>query len=833
MVDTASRAKAGKLTFPYRHVRGAWKPRGVRWSRSAILSVVAPESYRISSELSVLMPSKASTMGGNQSAEELRRELAKALEQHAATAAILRVISGSPTDLRGVFAEIAAGAARLCDANDAVIRQVDGEVLRLVAHHGPLPTPATLPLSRNLLTARAVLDRRTIHLADLQAEDLQRAIAAIQGHLQQEGIALGQVYPEGSETALQLGHRTVLCVPLLHAGEAIGAILIRRTEVRPFNDREIDLLKTFADQAVIAIENARLFEAEQASKRELQESLEYQTAISDVLGVISRSPTNLQPVFDTIAQSAAQLCEAQFCHVCRFDGKLIHFGAAHGLTPEGRHALQNGYPLAPGRATAMARSILSGSVEEIPDVHTDPEYGHGGAATVMNVRSVVAVPMLKDNHPIGAIGIARSTTGRFSTRQIGLLKTFADQAVIAIENTRLFEAEQASKRELQKTLEYQKAISGVLGAISRSPSQLQPVFDVIVTSSKRLLRAYSAIVSLVVGDQLTLGAFTSLGPESDKWLKDQYPLQLGGTSNAATVVRTQKPLMVEDTETDSRVSELARRRGFRSLLMVPMMCQGRAIGTINVTRPNPGPFSQEESELLKTFADQAVIGIENTRLFDEVQARTRELTESLEQQTATADVLKVISRSALNVEKVLDALVESAARLCDAYDAAILQVFGDGLRLVAHHGQIPTTGPVGQYTLPLTRGRVFGRAVLDRRTIHVADILAEADEYPETWNTALRLGFRTVLTVPLVHAGEAIGVILIRRAEVRPFTERQIELVNTFADQAVIAIENTRLFEEVQARTKELQEALKQQAGKADVLKTISRSDFDLQTLVE
>jgi signal transduction histidine kinase len=215
-------------------------------------------------------------------------------------------------------------------------------------------------------------------------------------------------------------------------------------------------------------------------------------------------------------------------------------------------------------------------------------------------------------------------------------------------------------------------------------------------------------------------------------------------------------------------------------------------------------FTAKQIELIETFADQAVIAIENTRLFEEVQSRTRELTESLEQQTATADVLKVISRSALDVQKVLDALVESAARLCNADDAQIFQLVGDGLRLVAHHGQIPTIAPVGQHTLPLARGFITGRAVLDRRTIHVADILAEADEYPESQKLALQRGYRTALNVPLVHAGEAIGVIAIRRGEVRPFTERQIELVNTFADQAVIAIENTRLFEEVQTRTREL-----------------------------
>src|SRR5262249_28856585 len=238
-----------------------------------------------------------------------------------------------------------------------------------------------------------------------------------------------------------------------------------------------------------------------------------------------------------------------------------------------------------------------------------------------------------------------------------------------------------------------------------------------------------------------------------------------------------------------RGREIALRSGVHTALGIPLLRDDIAIGSLVLRRKVVRPFDEKQIALLQTFADQAVIAIENTRLFEAEQASKRDLTEALEQQTATADVLKVISRSALDVQKVLDALVESAARLCDAGDAAIFQVFGDSLRLVAHHGQLPISGPVGQLTLPLVRGRIVGRAVLDRRTIQVADVLAEANEYPESRNRALQHGWRTLLVVPLVHAGEAIGVILIRRREVRPFTERQIELVNTFADQAVIAIE--------------------------------------------
>src|SRR5262249_33193206 len=389
------------------------------------------------------MPSEASMSGAHQvrrrTPEELERELAEAREQQAATAEILRIISSSPMDLQGVFAEIAASAARLCDAYDATISRVEGESLRLTAHHGSIPVGPVgqfaIHSTRAVFSGRAVLDRRAIQVADLQAES--------------------EEYPEGSEFDRRLGYRTVLAVPLISADEAIGAILIRRTEVRPFTDRQIDLLKTFADQAVIAIENTRLFEAEQTRTKELQarsmeltQSLEYQTAISDVLGVISRSPTDVQSVFETIAQSAARLCNAHFCNVFRFDGKLIHFAASERLAPEGEKLSRSVYPLPPGRASAATRAILNGAVEEIPDVEADPDYEHKDGAKLSNYRSVVGVPMLKDGCPIGAITVSRSRVGRFPRGQIDLLQTFADQAVIAIENTRLFEAEQASKREL-------------------------------------------------------------------------------------------------------------------------------------------------------------------------------------------------------------------------------------------------------------------------------------------------------------------------------------------------------------------------------------------------
>src|SRR5262245_43627966 len=250
---------------------------------------------------------------------QARGELAEAREQRAATGGILRAISNSPTDLQGIFQEIATTVARLCDAYDAGVLQCAGDHLRLMAHRGHIPTDGpigqgTLPLSRGVIIGRAVLDRTILQVPDLQAET--------------------EEYPEGSEIARRLGHRTILAVPLIRGRDAIGAIFLRRTEVRPFTDRQIELLKMFADQAVIAIENTRLFEAEQASKRELQESLEYQTATSEVLSVISRSPNDLQPVLDTISATAGKLCEADDAHVLMLQEGKFHLVAHNQSDPK-------------------------------------------------------------------------------------------------------------------------------------------------------------------------------------------------------------------------------------------------------------------------------------------------------------------------------------------------------------------------------------------------------------------------------------------------------------------------------------------------------------------
>src|SRR5712691_4692175 len=401
--------------------------------------------------------------------EALKRE-AEALEQQTATAEILRVISSSPSDVQPVFDAIVRSAARLCDALDATMFRVDGDVLRLVAHEGPIPsnpvgTPR--PLTPATPSGRAVLEGRTIQVADIQAD-------------------VGE-YPEGSAFARALNFRTVLSVPLMREGAALGAIAIRRTEVRPFADRQIGLLKTFADQAVIAIENVRLFKALEARNTESTETLARQVATSEVLRAISQAQTDAQPVFDIIARSARRLCGAAYGQVQLYDGELIRLAALESANAEGDQAIRAVYPLRVGDGSAGGRAIGTRAIVQIPDLLDDRTFAFKRAWEASGLRSLLVVPMLRDGEPIGTIGVGRVEPGPFAQTQIELLQTFADQAVIAIENVRLF-------NETKEALEQQTATSEILGVISQSPTDVQPVFAAVATSAARLCDAFDAAI---------------------------------------------------------------------------------------------------------------------------------------------------------------------------------------------------------------------------------------------------------------------------------------------------------------------------------------------------
>src|SRR6516162_4273656 len=564
-------------------------------------------------------------------------------------------------------------------------------------------------------------------------------------------------------------------------------------------------------------------------RRALAEARAQQAAMSEILRVISSSTTDVQPVFDTIARSAASLCGGVIGAVLTFDGELIRVGALHDYTPEALAVTRQIYPTRPSRQQLSGRAILDRAIVHLPDILSDPDYAPG-IAVAAGWRSGLAVPLIRNGLPIGVITAVRAHVGPFSSEQIKLVTNFADQAVIAIENTRLFEEVQARTRDLTEALEQQTATADVLKVINRSALDRQKVPVALVESAARLCDAFNATIYQVDGNLLHPVAHH--GPIS---APGTLPLTRRLLTGRAVLDRRTIHVADLHSEVDEYPdgSDLARRFGFRTNLAIPLIRTGEAVGAIAIRRTEVRPFTDRQVELLKIFADQAVIAIENTRLFEAEQARTRELAESLEYQTATSEVLAVISKSPNDLQPVLDAIVATAQRLCQAEYTLFAKRESDGFyhikaSVCADHAFLEW---VRSRPTAAGDGNMVGLVACGRQTLHFPDCLAEprfTDLARQQQSKA-----RTMLGVPLLRAGEPIGVIFLARTIVQPFTDRQIALVTTFADQAVIAIENTRLFEEVQARTRELTESLQQQTGTADVLKVISRSAFDLQSVLQ
>jgi GAF domain-containing protein len=623
------------------------------------------------------------------------------------------------------------------------------------------------------------------------------------------------------------GTRTVLLVPMLKDGEPIGYLSIYRREVRPFADKQIELVQNFASQAVIAIDNTRLLNELRQRTTDLSEALEYQTATSDVLKVISQSGAELGSVLDTLVATAARICLAESGFIFRLHDGLCQMVASFGIPAEYKD-FQTRNPIEPGRGTLAGRTVLERRAVHIEDAATDPEYTRMEAVQLGHQRTMLGVPLVRDEALIGAITLARSRVEAFTEKEIALVETFADQAVIAIENDRLL-------NELRESLQQQTATAEVLGVISSSPGTLGPVFEAMLASAVRLCDAKFGNLFLYEYSGLRVAASHDLPPAFAE-ARRRSPLHPPPGTGLYEAIETKQTVHVADlaaaqpyAERHPAVVEAVELGGIRTFVAVPMLKDNVLIGMIVIYRQEVRPFTDAQITLLTNFASQAVIAIENTRLFDELR-------ESLQQQTATADVLKVISRSTFDLRTVLNTLVESAARLCEADMAGIVRPKDGAFQFAASYGlSLEFQTYLQSHPVQGDRRSVAGRAVLEGRAVHIPDVLADP-EYGSSERVRI-VGFRTLLGVPLMREGTPIGVIALQRRVVRPFTEKQIELVSTFADQAVIAIENARLFDEVQKRTEDLSESLQQQTATADVLKVISRSTFDLksvlQTLVE
>jgi len=734
----------------------------------------------------------------------LLTETREALEQQTATAEVLQVINSSPGDLAPVFDAVIENSMRLCEATQGHLYiyadgQIHAEALRgepqfveWQRRRGFHPVNPGSPMER------ALHGEEVIHIADATQIEAYRSSPAFKELIDRSGI------------------RTGITVALRKDDGFLGAINVYRQEVRPFSDKQITLLQNFAAQAVIAMENARLL-------TETREALEQQTATADVLGVINSSPGDLAPVFDAMLDKALGLCGAAFGVLWTYDGTHLYAEAHRGASPAYAEVLSNG-PF-PADATGLTNRFRKGE----RFVHNDAAAGEGYRSGKTLPRALVdlgggrtnlAVPLRKDDALLGFIVIYRREMRPFTDKQIALLENFAAQAVIAMENARLL-------TETREALDQQTATAEVLQVINSSPGDLTPVFDAMLEKAMRLCEArFGHLLTSADGEVFTVAA--AQGPHAIvEFLRNRPPTRPGSGTSMERLVRGERCVHVHDAMAEEayRRGDPTRRAvvdlgGCRTFVSVGLRKDDTLLGAITVYRSEVKPFSTTEIALIENFAAQAVIAMENARLLGELRERTSDLEESLEYQTATSDVLKVISGSAFDLQPVLDTLTETAARLCNAEMAFVFRPEPEGIRLAANFG-FPS-----EYEAYFKKRGVFdpsGRSVTARtlregRTVHVHDAASDPD-YPAE---AITLGrMRTGLGVPLLREGEPIGVIALARQRVEPFTERQIELVRTFADQAVIAIENTRLITETR-------EALEQQTATAEILGVINSSPGDL-----
>jgi GAF domain-containing protein/CheY-like chemotaxis protein/tetratricopeptide (TPR) repeat protein len=728
----------------------------------------------------------------------LFNETREALERQTATASVLQVISGSMADPKPVFDKILESCERLFGVTNMNVCLVDGDRLQIGAHLRvpdevlrAFPRPLAGTMSDMTMRKGSVLYRSSV----AASEDLPAYM---------------------HEMAKQLGDFSVANAPMTWEGRGIGTIDLVCRPPRPFTETELALLKTFADQAVIAIQNARLF-------NETKEALERQTATSDVLQVISASPTDVQPVFDIIAERAAKLTGAESGIVFRYDGEWIHLASSYALDSEFIDLLSTRLPARSDAYFISAEAVRTGTVINVPDlqqrsVDSPAPPGMKEVARKAGLRAGLAVPMFRDRQVVGVIAMYRSKIGKFADNEVDLLRTFAAQAVIAIENVRLF-------NETKEALSYQTATSDVLQVISESPTDVQPVFDVIAERAAALTNARYCLVTRLDGDMLQLVTLHGVNEAGSAALRAAWPQPLQqSTAISARAIRERRVvnvadlLALSDAEYAPEMKRACELAGFRSGLSVPLMRDQQVIGAITVNRAETGLYDAKEVALLQTFARQAVVAVENVRLFNETR-------EALEQQTATSEVLRVISSSVADTAPVFEKILDSCQHLFATEQLGIFLASDDGqVDLGAWRGS-SLENVARTFPKPIEE-TITGRVIRERQTFHIPDT-AQMIDPPAAVRSVIDLdGHATIAWAPMLWEDRGVGSICAMRQPPRPFTDKDLALLKTFGDQAVIAIQNARLFNETK-------EALERQTATSEILRVISESPTDVQPVLD
>nr|WP_312001525.1 GAF domain-containing protein [Bradyrhizobium altum] len=741
---------------------------------------------------------------------DLQRRLDESLAQQAATADVLKVISRSTFDLQSVLKTLITSAVKLCGANRGSIFLREGDVFPLRAASSTTPEflqywAANPPRAgRGSATSRVIASGKVEVIADVLTDP----------EMQMPVNSLNSI-------------RGTLGVPMLRDHKVEGVLVLTRPEPGLFPQSQIDLVQTFADQAMIAIENARLFDEVQAKSADLQESLQHQTATSEVLQVISRSPGELHPVFQTILSSASTICDAQFGLLLLYESGGFRCASIFNLPSAFAETFLRNPVIYPPPIDPLGRLIASRQLVHVTDVKQEHAYLTAFPPIVELVelggaRTLLLVPMLREKDIVGVVAIFRQTVHAFSDKQIELVTSFANQAVIAIENARLLSELRERTDDLSESLQHQTATSEVLKVISRSPGELDPVFQTILASATNICTAqFGNLFVLNEDGGFRCTSTINLPPAFAETFLRQSVIYPPPIDPLGRVIATRRHVQVVDVRQEPAYLtgfrpflELVELGGAKAILLVPMLKEDVLVGVIAIFRQTRQSFSDKQIDLVTSFANQAVIAIENARLLSELRERTDDLSESLQRQTATADILKVIASSPYDVQPVFKSIVRSAATLFAPCSATITMLkegqmhWNASAELVAtfDHERART-----MYPIPFDPQRSpSAKAIIERRIVEIPDILLpETPVFTRSIGTVG--GFRSITFVPLVSQATGIGTIILTHPTPGfRLSQGQLDLMQTFADQAVIAIENARLFDEVQARTKELSLSLEE-----------------------